>query len=99
MSGSFDGVSAEKKAFTLSHAGGRRDKWTASYTFGYSRINQAWQLIRVEGSRWSEDGETRTDKPPHDFGKSAFADFDAGKWQGRGEGYRKSKLSKPAIPE
>ena len=99
LSDSFEGVKAEKKQFTLLHSGGRRDKWTAAYTFGYSRIDQAWQLIRVEASRWSETGEMQTFKPPHDFGKIAFADFDAEKWQGLGEGYRKSKLSKPKIPE
>jgi hypothetical protein len=99
MGDPFDGVSAKKKEFTLSHFGGRREKWTASYTFGYSRIDHAWQLIRVEGSRWSETAEMQRFKPPHDFGKIAFQDFDAEKWQGVGEGYRKSKLSQPKIPE
>ncbi len=41
----------------------------------------------------------QTFKPPHDFGKIASQDFDAEKWQGLGDGYRKSKLSKPKIPE
>lgn len=99
LSEAFDRITADKKTFTLSHAGGRRDKWTADYTFGFSRIDQAWQLIRVEGSRWSEDGALVTFKPPHDFGKIAFEQFDAEKWQGLGEGYKKSKLSKPPIPE
>ena len=99
MGDPFDAISAKKKEFTLSHFGGRREKWTASYTFAYSRIDNAWQLIRIEGSRWSENAEMQTFKPPHDFGKIALEDFDAEKWQGRGEGYRKSKLSKPPIPE
>ena len=99
MSGTFDGISAKAKTFEISHSGGRRDKWHAIYTFGFSRIDQAWQLIRVEGNRWSEDGKVHTYKPPHDFGKIGFEEFDTEKWQGRGEGYRKSKLSKPSIPE
>ena len=99
MGDPFDSVSAKKKEFTLSHFGGRREKWNASYTFGYSRIDKAWQLIRVEGSRWSETAEMQTFKPPHDFGKIAFEEFDAEKWQARGEGYKKSKLSQPPIPE
>jgi hypothetical protein len=53
----------------------------------------------VEGSRWSENGETQTFKPPHDFGKIAFENVDAEKWQGLGEDYRKSKLSKPPIQQ
>ena len=99
MGDPFDGISAKKKEFTLTHFGGRREKWTASYTFGYSRIDQAWQLTRIQASRWSETAEMQIYKPPHDFGKIALEDFDAEKWQGRGEGYKKSKLSKPAIPE
>lgn len=99
MGDPFDSVIAKKKEFTLSHFGGRREKWNASYTFGYSRIDNAWQLIRIEASRWSETAEMQTFKPPHDFGKIAFEEFDAEKWQGRGEGYKKSKLSKPLIPE
>ena len=99
LSGSFDSISAQKKGFTISHSGGRREKWTANYIFGFSRIDNAWQLIRVEGSRWSEKGEVRTFKPPHDFGKIAFEEFDTEKWQGVGEGYRKSKLTKPLIAQ
>ena len=99
MGDPFDAVSAKKKEFTLSHFGGRREKWNANYTFGYSRIDQAWQLIRIDASRWSETAEMQTFKPPHDFGKIAFEEFDAEKWQGRGKGYKKSKLSKPLIPE
>ena len=99
MGDPFDGITAKKKEFTLTHFGGRREKWTASYTFGYSRIDQAWQLTRIEASRWSETAEMQTFKPPHDFGKIALEDFDAEKWQGRGEGYKKSRLSKPPIPE
>ena len=99
MSDPFDAVTAKKKEFTLTHFGGRREKWSASYTFGYSRIDQAWQLIRIEASRWSETAEMQTFKPPHDFGKIAFEEFDAEKWQGRGQGYKKSKQSQPPIPE
>ena len=99
MGDPFEAIRAKKKEFTLTHSGGRREKWTASYTFGFSRLDNAWQLIRVEGSRWSENAEMQTFKPPHDFGKIALEDFDAEKWQGVGEGYRKSKLSQPKIPE
>ena len=99
LSDSFAGITAKAKTFSISHEGGRRDKWHAIYTFGFSRVDQAWQLVQIEGNRWSEDGAVHTYKPPHDFGKIAFEDFDTEKWQGRGEGYRKSKLSKPMIPE
>jgi hypothetical protein len=99
LSDSFAGITAEAKTFSISHEGGRRDKWHAIYTFGFSRLDRAWQLIRIEGNRWSEAGEVHTYKPPHDFGKIAFEEFDTEKWQGLGDGFRKSKLSKPKIPE
>ena len=99
MGDPFDSVTAKKKEFTLTHFGGRREKWSASYTFAYSRIDQAWQLVRIEASRWSETADIQTFKPPHDFGKIAFEEFDAEKWQGRGKGYKKSKQSQPPIPE
>lgn len=99
MGDPFDSLSAGTKKFTLSHFGGRREKWTANYTFSYSSIDQAWQLTEIKASRWHNDARLQTFRPPHDFGKIAFQDFDAEKWQGRGAGYRQSKRSQPLISE
>ena len=75
--------------FTIGHYGGSTLRWTATYSFGYSRRDQTWQLVKVESASFrSTEPErsmrVRTYRPPRDFGKIDIADFDPDRFLGVG---------------
>jgi hypothetical protein len=88
MGDPFQGVRARAKAFTVSHYGGSAWRWSVDYTFGYSRRDNAWQLVRVEERSFhaSEPGNGKTARytPPRHYGKIDIADFDPESWRDQG---------------
>jgi hypothetical protein len=74
--------------FTIQHLGGSGWRWTADYTFGWSRRDAAWQLVRVERTTFHAGDPTRVQRriarPPRDFGKIDLRAFDGEDWEGRG---------------
>lgn len=89
MGDPFQGISIQPGRFTIEHYGGSSWRWTAHYTFAWSRRDQALQLVRVETSSFhaSEPDETETTvhTPPRDFGLIDLADFDPEHYEGRGK--------------
>ena len=89
MGDPFQSIRIEKGRFTVEHYGGSSWRWTASYTFGWSRRDQSWQLVRVEQSSFHatepEKAETTVHKPPKDFGLIDVTDFDPDDYRGRGK--------------
>lgn len=85
----FQEVSIARKSFTVHHYGGSNWRWVYKYTFGYSRKDQAWQLIKVEHSSFHVSEPDREERhvyvPPRDFGKIDLVDFDPGEFLGEGE--------------
>ena len=89
MGDPFQGVHVEKGRFTIEHYGGSSWRWSASYTFGWSRRDQSWQLVRVETTSFHasepDKAETEVHTPPKDFGLIDVTEFDPGDYLGRGE--------------
>jgi hypothetical protein len=85
----FNGVTVEPGRFTVSHYGGSNWRWTADYTFAWSRRDKTWQLVKVETSSFHtgapEEEEREVLTPPKHFGKIDLADFDPDKFRGVGE--------------
>ena len=88
MGDPFVGVQVGARTFTVSNYGGSSWRWSADYRFDYSRRDDAWQLVRVTGSSFhaSEPNKAKTTvlRPPKDFGKIAFPDFDPEAFRGHG---------------
>jgi hypothetical protein len=88
MGDPFVAVTARPGAFTVRHAGGAGWRWGADFTFGYSRRDAAWQLVRVDEVSFhaGDPGTTkrRVSLPPRDYGKIDLRDFAADDWRGRG---------------
>jgi hypothetical protein len=82
----FSGLEVGRNTFTVNHYGGSSWRWTANYTFKYSRIDKTWQLVRVEKTSFhTSEPEKVTRKimtPPKDFGKVNIADFDPADYEG-----------------
>ncbi len=80
MGDPFQGVKAGKGTFTISHYGGSGWRWSVETTFNYSKKDQTWQLVLVQNDSFHvsdpEDATTKSYKPPKDYGKIDFADFD-----------------------
>lgn len=76
----FDGVIAGRNTFSVEHYGGSNWRWKYSYKFNYSRIDQTWQLVRVEERHYHTSNPNKVDSkiytPPRHFGKIDIADFD-----------------------
>lgn len=76
----FNGITIKPGRFTVSHYGGSAWRWTADYSFAWSRRDRTWQLVRVESSSFHasdpDEQKTTVEKPPKDFGKIDLADFD-----------------------
>ena len=90
-----------KREFSISnHSGGNSASTAYTYTFAYSRRENTWQLIRVETKQeeLSKDKEYKyVMKPPNDFGKIDFADFDSDLYLGQGDGYTPRKRAKNKV--
>jgi hypothetical protein len=89
MGDPFQSVNVEKGRFTIEHYGGSSWRWSASYTFAWSRRDQSWQLVKVESSSFhvSDPGseETTVHTPPKDFGLIDVEEFDPGDYEGKGK--------------
>ena len=76
----FNGITVGKNTFTVNHYGGSNWRWTADYKFNYSRIDNTWQLVRIEKTSFHTAAPNKVEKtimtPPKDFGKVDVADFD-----------------------
>jgi hypothetical protein len=76
----FDSVNIERGKFTVHHYGGSSWRWTADYTFAWSRRDQTWQLVRVAAESFHAGDPETVEKtvhvPPKHFGKIDLADFD-----------------------
>lgn len=84
----FDELKATTKSFTVHHYGGSNWRWANTFTFGYSRKDNTWQLISVEEQSYHtanpDKMKTKQYKPPKDFGKIDIQDFDPEKFKGVG---------------
>lgn len=84
----YESLEAGKGRFTVNHYGGSNWRWVFSFDFAYSRRDKTWQLVRVDESSFHTSApnnmKTRTYKPPRDFGKIDFADFDPENFKGVG---------------
>lgn len=84
----YESLEAGKGRFTVNHYGGSNWRWVFSFDFAYSRRDKTWQLVRVDESSFHTSApnkmKTRTYKPPRDFGKIDFADFDPDNFKGVG---------------
>jgi hypothetical protein len=89
MGDPFQGISIKKGRFTVEHYGGSAWRWTAYYTFAWSRRDQSWQLVRVEQMSFhaSDPGnaETTVHTPPKDFGLIDVTAFEPEDYLGRGK--------------
>lgn len=79
MGDPFMGVTLKKNRFTVNHYGGSAWRWTADYTFAWSRIDKAWQLVAYDLSSFHasdpENVESEHCVPPRHFGKLDLASF------------------------
>lgn len=89
MGDPFAGVRVEKNRFTIQHYGGSSWRWSAEFTFGWSKRDQSWQLVRVEKHSFHasdpENVEKTIQKPPKDFGLIDITEFDPENYEGRGK--------------
>ena len=90
MGDPFANLEIKGTSFTVDNYGGSADRWSESYTFGYSRRDKNWQLTRVEENTFNslDPKHTTRDRvytPPKDFGLINFADFVPEKFKGRGK--------------
>ncbi|MGZ5445073.1 MAG: hypothetical protein ACXW5U_24770 [Thermoanaerobaculia bacterium] len=80
MGDPFQGVVIENGRFTLEHYGGSSWRWSANYTFAWSRRDQSWQLVRVESTSFHAGDPDKVEKtvhtPPRDFGLIDVTEFD-----------------------
>jgi hypothetical protein len=77
MGDPFQGLEVAAGRFTVINAGGSRYRWSRAFTFAWSRIDSAWQLVRIEdGSLDIHDPRQREKRsvrrPPKDYGKIDF---------------------------
>ncbi len=76
----FEAVIAGRNTFTVDFYGGSNWRWKYSYKFNYSRIDQTWQLVRVEELSYHTSNPDKVERhiytPPRDYGKIDIADFD-----------------------
>ena len=88
MGDPFQGVTIEKGRFTVEHYGGSSWRWSSSFTFGWSRRDASWQLIRVEHSSFHasdpDSEKTTVHTPPKDFGLIDVTELDPEHYLGRG---------------
>ena len=89
MGDPFQGVHIEKGRFTVQHYGGSSWRWSANSTFGWSRRDQSWQLVRVEMTSFHasdpDSEETTVHTPPKDFGLIDVEEFDPEEYLGKGK--------------
>ena len=89
MGDPFEGLTIDGTRFSVSHYGGSGWRWSNEFTFGYSRRDRAWQLVRVEESSFHafepDQKQETVYRPPRDFGKIDLRDFDPENFLGQGQ--------------
>lgn len=84
----FQGVSIEKRRFTISHYGGSSWRWSNDVTFAWSRRDRTWQLVEVDSRSFHASDpateERKRETPPRDFGKIGIEEFDPLNYSGKG---------------
>lgn len=89
MGDPFQGIHAGKGRFTIEHYGGSSWRWSSNFTFGWSRRDRSWQLVRVESSSFHagepDKIETTIETPPKHFGLIDVSDFDPEDYLGKGK--------------
>lgn len=89
MGDPFQGVVVGKGRFTIEHYGGSSWRWTASYTFAWSKRDRSWQLVRVESTSFHASDPDHEEKqvhtPPKDFGLIDVTEFDPEDYLGKGK--------------
>ena len=95
----FEQITAKQRSFSIVNQQGGTAFYTIStYTFGYSKRDNTWQLIREEDSTIDmhtlDVSSVETYLPPKDFGKIDFADFDPASYLEHGDGYQPPKKKK-----
>jgi hypothetical protein len=85
----FAGLTAAKKTFSVHNYGGSAWRWSYTYRFNYSKLDNTWQLVEVKESTFHasepEKEKARTFRPPTDFGKIDISEFDPEKYKGVGK--------------
>ncbi len=89
MGDPFQGITIGKGRFTVEHYGGSAWRWTANYTFAWSRRDQSWQLVRVENHSFHASEPDKVEivvhTPPKDFGLIDVTEFDPEDYLGKGK--------------
>ncbi len=89
MGDPFQGIDIGKGRFTVEHYGGSGWRWSANYTFAWSRRDQSWQLVRVEKESFHASEPDEVEKtvhtPPKDFGLIDVTEFNREDYLGRGK--------------
>lgn len=84
----FESLTAGPKTFTVKHYGGSNERWTNSFKFNYSRIDNTWQLVKVEESTFHTSKPAKPKvtiyTPPKGFGKIDIKDFDPDNFKNQG---------------
>lgn len=79
MGDPFQEIEVKGSTFSIMHYGGSRYRWSYDTTFGYSRIDNTWQLIAAtvasDDIHQPKAHKSKTYKPPKDFGKIAIDEF------------------------
>lgn len=76
----WDGMYAEEKSFTVSHAGGSSDRWTRNIRFQYNETKRGWFLTSDRGASFSTNDPEGTFKmttytPGDSLGLTPFESF------------------------
>ncbi len=89
MGDPFQGITIAKGRFTIEHYGGSSWRWSSNFTFGWSRRDQSWQLVRVESISFHASDPNSEEKtvhtPPWDFGLIDVTEFDPENYLGQGK--------------
>lgn len=79
----FAGITAKRNSFSVDNYGGSNWRWSDSYKFNYSRIDETWQLVLVAKDSFMATDPEKTAKTkiitPKKFGKINIARFDPDK--------------------
>ena len=84
-----DGIFVHKGRFTVAHYAGSNWRWSAKFTFGWSRRDQSWQLVRIEHQSYhtsdADKVETKVHVPPKHYGLIDVTEFDPEHYLGAGK--------------
>ncbi len=88
MGDPFMGIQVGTQTPTVQNYGGSAWRWSADFRFDYSRRDDAWQFVRVTDTTFHatqpDKMKTKVRKPPKDFGKIGFGEFDPERYVRKG---------------